>query len=534
MIEKRLTAIAVPVALAFLLVLLGCNQHDGARRPLTSILRRGLGGEPSTLDPAGVGDAFTNQVVQDICEGLTTESPDGSVIPAVAASWEVDSAGTRYTFHIRPDARWSNGKRVRSSDFVTAWQRVVDPKVGSPLADNLRFIHGAPEIISGKAAPATLGVSAPTDEDLIVTLDLPAPYFPEILSQPAAFPIYSEPSARTHDPKLLVCNGPYVLSKWQTGGDMELSKSTTYWDRSNVHVDSIVYRVASEETSQYAQYRSGDIDLTDTVPASVIPEFRKGRSNELIVAPYLATAYYGLNLASRPMATNLKLRQALAMAIDRKTLVASFGFGQPPAYGLVPPGVWNYQPQSFPWRDISDESRITEARRLFREAGYSDKSPLRLHVLYNSNTVIKRTAIMIAAMWKEALGIETELTEQEFRAFLITRHDKAKWDVARLSWVADFNDASNFLDTLRSNSTNNDESYSNSSYDGLLDEAARSMDPMKRRSLLEAAEIMALNDYPIIPLYHFVSKRLVKPYVLGVRPTPLDRVPSKALAVSPR
>ncbi len=483
------------------------------------------------MDPAGSDDTFTSQVVQDLYEGLTAEAADGSIIPAAASSWEVDAAGTRYTFHIRPGSRWSNGRPLRAGDFIAAWRRTVDPKQHSPLADNLRLIHGAPQIIAGTAAASTLGVSAPADDELVVTLDQPAPYLPGVLAHPVAFPIFSEESARTHDPALLVCNGPYVLSRWQNGAGMRLKKNAAYWDRAHVAIDTVDYRFASDEKSQYAQYRADEIDLTDTVPTSAIADFKNGRSGELVVAPYLATAYYGLNLTARPFAAE-KLRQALAMAIDRKALVASFGFGQAPAYGLVPPGVWNYHQQSLEWKDLQDGVRVAQAKRLYAEAGYSSKSPLRLRVLYNSNVMIKRTAIMIAAMWKDSLGIDTELTEQEFGAFMATRRDKAQWDVARLSWIADFNDASNVLDVLRSNSSNNDVGYANASYDASLDRAAQTADPSERRDILEAAEMTALDDYPIIPLYHYVSKRLVKPYVIGVLPTPFDRVPSKALSIT--
>ena len=153
-------------------------------------------------------------------------------------------------------------------------------------------------------------------------------------------------------------------------------------------------------------------------------------------------------------------------------------------------------------------------------------------MLFNANVAIKQTAILIAAMWKDSLGVETELTEEEYRVFLQSRHDKSRWEVARLGWTADFNDASNFLDTFRKNSPNNDSGYANSTFDALLDEAAHTSYPETRRLMLEAAERVMLNDYPILPLYFFVSKRLVKPYVHGVRPNPLDRLTSKMLSMS--
>ncbi len=250
------------------------------------------------------------------------------------------------------------------------------------------------------------------------------------------------------------------------------------------------------------------------------------------MAPFLATAYFGINLSAPPLASNLQLRKALAMAIDRKRIAAAQGFGQPPAYGFVPPGTWNYNPQSWQWADLRDADRIAEAKRLYSAAGYSLARPIKIRLLFNANIAIKQTAILVAAMWRETLGIETELIEEEYRVFLQSRHDKSRWEVARLGWTADFNDASNFLDTFREKSPNNDAAYGNHTFDALLDEAARTPDPGTRRALLEAAERVMLNDYPVLPLYFFVSKRLVKPYVHGVRPNPLDRLTSKTLSMS--
>ncbi|MDP9090372.1 MAG: peptide ABC transporter substrate-binding protein [Pseudomonadota bacterium] len=516
---------------AISVAIFGCGRHEASAEG-RSVLHRGLSGEPSTLDPASSGDNFSAQVLQDVYEGLTAETSDGTVVPAVASSWTVEPDGLRYTFHLRSTARWSNGNTVRAQDFVAAWRRVVDPKQGSPVADNLRAIHGAPEILAGRASPLTLGVSAPSDDTLVVNLDLPTPYLPEILSHSVAFPIYSDSTARTHDPAAWVSNGAYVLTLWQNGSSIELKQNPEYWDRANVHIPRVEFQFASDENTQYAQYRAGELDMTDVVPASAVPSLRESKPRELIIAPFLATAYYGLNLASQPLGSQVKLRQALSMAIDRRRLVDSFGFGQPPAYSFIPAGIWKYEQQSYSWKTLPNKDRVQQARQLYAAAGFSIETPLHLRVLFNSNVVIKRTAIMIAAMWKEELGIDCELMEEEYRSFLISRHDRTRWDVARLAWVADFNDANNFLETLSTPSNNNDEKYSNSGFDKLIERASLTADASIRRSILESAERLMLDDYPIIPLYHFVSKRLVKPYVHGVHPSPTDRVPSKAISIS--
>jgi oligopeptide transport system substrate-binding protein len=524
-------AIFWSIGLAALILLVGCHRRSGDEAERAVLLRRGLSGDLSSLDPAAAADTFSIQVLQDLYEGLTAESPTGSAIPAVAASWSADPAGTQYTFHLRPDARWSNGKPVRAQDFVVAWRRVLDPKQGSPVADDLRLIAGAGAIIAGQAAPETLGVAAPSDDVLVVNLTQPAAYLPQILAHSAAFPVYSDAAARTHSPSEWISNGPYVLSKWQPGTVLELTRNPSYWDNANVHIPAVEYQVTSDDGSQYARYRAGQIDLTDSVPANVLPALRAEHTSELVIAPFLATAYYGLNLSNKTIGSNLALRKALAMAVDRRQLVETLGFGQVGAYGFVPPGTWNYDPQSWAWAGSSDAERIAEAKRLYAQAGFTPASPLHLRLLFNSNPVIRRTAILTAAMWKETLGVETELTDEEYRVFLTSRHDKSRWDVARLGWNADFNDASNFLDTFRAHSANNDPGFENPAFDALVDQAAATGDLPKRRQLLESAERVMLEDYPIVPLYFFVSKAMVKPYVHGFKPSPLNHMPSKALTL---
>ena len=515
-------------------VLAGCQPSPPAANSADPPqLRRGLSGEPSSLDPAAAGDTFSLQVLQDVYEGLTTESATGAAIPGAASSWTVDEKGLQYTFRIRAEARWSNGKHVRAQDFVTAWRRVVDPKQASPVADDLRPIAGATAIMAGQSPPDILGVRAVTDNVLVVDLEQPAPYFPQVLAHPAAFPIFSDAAARTHFGNQWVSNGPYVLSKWQPGTSIELALNPTYWDKANVHIRSVEYQFTPDEGSQYARYRAGQIDLTDTVPPNELIALRAEHSSELVVAPFLATAYYGLNLSNEAMGSSLALRKALAMARDRGRLVEALGFGQLGAYGFVAPGTWNYNSQSWAWSTATTADRIEQAKRLYAQAGFSPTSPLRIRLLFNTNVSIKRTAILVAAMWKEVLGIDTQLTEEEYRVFLQSRHDKSRWDVARLAWNADFNDASNFLDVLRTHSPNNDMGYANPAFDTLLDQAAATVNLQKREGLLEAAERLMLDDYSVIPLYYFVSKRLVKPYVVGIKPTPLDRVPSKSLTIQP-
>ncbi len=493
-------------------------------------MRRGLSGEPASLDPAFVADSFSFQVLQDLYEGLTTESMRGDPLPAVASSWSVDAAGTTYTFELRADAKWSNGAPLLARNFVEAWRRTVDPRVAAPNADDLRLIAGAADIIAGRAPPESLGATAIGERELVVRLAKPAAIFPGILSHAAAFPIYSEEAARNRDPRRWISNGPYVLSQWSPGTAVTLTRNAAYWDRANVAIARVEYHVASDEAAQYAQYRAGQLDMTDVVPANALPDLRATRPGELVMSAYLATAYLGLNLDPGAPTANLKLRQALSMAIDRRRLVHALGFGQQPAFGFLPPRVSHYAPQSVPWASLPDDARVATAKRLLGEAGLPVGS-VRLRLLYNANPGIKMLALLVAAMWKETLGIETELEAQEYRVFLHTRHERSGWDVIRLAWTADFNDASNFLDLFRRDSLNNDEGYGSEPFEALVDQAERTADPAAREASFEAAERILLADYPVLPLYHFVSRRLVKPYVSGATPTPLNRLPTKSLTL---
>ena len=381
--------------------------------------------------------------------------------------------------------------------------------------------------------PSSLGVTAVRDDLLLVKLEQPAPYFPQVLTHSATFPVYSDDTAKSHSASKWVSNGPYVLSSWTPGSNLKLKKNSSYWDRKNVQIRIVEYFTIPDENAEFQQYRAGQLDMTQSVPSSALDSVRAEHPDELLVAPFLATAYYALNLRSPYFASNLNLRKSLALAIDRKALEATIlPFGQRPAYGFVPPETWNYDSQSWEWHGLSDSERIKEARRLYALSGFSADRPLHLRVLFNSNNSIKQVAIAIASMWKQTLGVDTALLDEEYRVFLDSRRDTSRWDVARLGWTADYNDAGNFLDTLRSSSPNNDARYDRPEYNELLDRAALTVNPSDRRLLLESAEKMMLSDYPILPIYFFSSKRLIKPYLKGATPNPLNRLYSKHLTIN--
>ncbi len=522
------------VAVAVLITLMACTSKP--RVPTVdsqpndaNTLRRGIGGEPASLDPAKAVDSFSFEILRDLYEGLTAETPGGAVIPGVASSWTISADGTEYVFHLRSNARWSNGQPVIAEDFVRAWKRVVDPKTASPVADILRPIKGASEIIDGDLPPERLGVRATRQDELIVNLAEPTPYFVQVLTHSATFPIFS---GTAEERATLVSNGAYSLAQWIPGTEVRIRKNPYYWDRDNVRISNVNYFPIPDESAELRRYESNELDLTQSVPAADLPSLRHQRPGELFVAPFLGVAYYALNLKSPTLRDNKGLRIALALAIDRETLEDSiFAYGQRAAFGFVPPGTWNYGSQKWDWSITGKIERENEARRQYALAGFTSSNKAHLRILYNTNPAIKHLTIAIASMWREVLGVETELTEEEYRVFLESRRDPLRWDIARLGWTADYNDAGNFLDIFRSSSPNNDARYSNARYDELLKNAAETSDSSVRRALLERAERQMLSDYPVIPIYYYGSRRLVKPYLKGLVPNPLNRIYSKHLFI---
>jgi oligopeptide transport system substrate-binding protein len=530
--RRAMTASAHRIVwLSAVLLLQSCSGNSNP--DIQTTLKRGLSGEPATLNPSAAADNFSVQVIQDLYEGLVREGPNGEILPGVASSWVVDDQGKRYSFKLRSNARWSNGQPVRAQDFVNTWERTVDPSSGSAASNDLRLIAGAAAIISGRASPTSLGAVAASDTELVVQLEQPAVYFPQVLAHPSAFPVFSDIAAKSHNANTWVSNGAYVLSEWRPGSRLDLVKNETYWDHSNVHIQQVQYLIATDQNAQFAQYRAGQLDITDSIPTNALSEFRAEHPHEVVIAPYSAVAYFGMNITAPSFVDNLKLRQALSMAIDRQRLVGALAAGQIEAFSMVPPGIWNYNATPLEWRNLNSAERISQAKRLYREAGYSPDTPLHLRLLFNSSPSIKQITTLVAAMWKEELGVETTLADEEFKVFLQSRKDKERWDVLRLAWNADYNDASNFLDIFRSGSANNDTGYANPSFDATLDTASATSDPDARRVLLQNAEKMLLADYATIPLYFFVSKHLVKPYIVGFEPNPFDRVRSQSLTIAP-
>ncbi len=502
-----------------------------------AVLQRGIPADPETLDQHKARSTQAADVLRDLGEGLVGYSPTGELVPAAAESWEVSEDGRTYTFHLRAEARWSNGDRVTAEHFVLAFRRLVTPATAAFYANMLADVVNAAGAVAGKAPAEMLGVEAVDDLTLVVRLERPTPYLLSLLTHPSTFPLHPGSVAEHGDgfarPGTLISNGAFTLEAWVPGSALALRRNEKYWNDAATTLDGVNYHVVVQDSAELNRYRAGELHITSTVPPDNFEELKVQFGDELHVAPYLGIYYYGLNLLKPPFKDNPELRQALSMAVDREQLATKvLGRGEVPAFSWVPPGVSSYEPTVMSFATLSREARENLARRLYKEAGYSDENPLRIELRYNTSDTNKKIAAAIQSMWRNVLGVEATLINEEFQVLLANMRDAEVTQVFRSSWMGDYNDAHTFLSVLQAGNAANMPRYANDEYESLMQRAARQVDDDRRRLYLEEAERVMLADHPVLPLYFFVSKHLVRPEVGGWGDNVLDYHYSQHLSLS--
>ncbi len=486
-----------------------------------TVLHRGNGAEPETLDlhkSTGVPEA---NIIYDLHEGLVVFSADGLPVPGVAESWDVSDDGMTYTFHLRADAKWSNGAPVTAGDFVFSLRRAVDPATGSEYAPTLAPIMNAEDIIAGTTPPDQLGAAVVDSRTLKLTLKAPTPYFIGLMAHHISWPVHKATVQKFGDewtrPGNSVTNGAYVISEWVPQSKIVAKKNPNFHDAANVTIDTIVYYPTEDIDEEFKRFRAGELDMTYTVPTDKVKWAAKNMPKEYRNSSYFGTYYYVVNLTREPLGTDVKLRRALALAIDRDKLVDKITQGgEQPAYAWVPPGVAGYDYQQADFAAMTQAERDAEAKKILAEAGYGPENPLKVEVLHNTSERHRRIAIAIASMWKKTLGVDMTLTNQEWKVYMETR-DAKQFQVVRAAWIGDYMDAVNFLDLFISTAgVRNDPGYTNPKFDELMAAAGVNPDPAARADQLEEAERIFLADLPIIPIYHYRNTTMVSTKIQGV------------------
>lgn len=527
--------------LAVILLLAGCGPRETAVRSgnRDQVLHRGLGSEVGDLDPHLATNIAEMDLISALFEGLVAEDPvDLHPVPGVAESWEISSNRLVYTFRLRADARWSDGRPVTAQDFVASWRRLLTPSLGAANASLLYVIQGAEAFHKGATRDFGLvGATAVDARTLRVTLEHPTVYFLSLLTHTAWLPVPLATIAAQGPvdqrgnswtrPGRLVGNGPFTLKSWQANRRIVAEKSPSYWDAARVRLNAIHFYPIDSVDAEERSFRAGQLHVTYVLPHGKVESYRRDASHLLRTDPYLDSYFLRLN-TRRPPFGDERVRRAFALALDRTALVGKLLHGnQQPAGTLTPPGLVGYEPPAGIPTDFA------AARRLLAEAGFPEGKGLpQLELLFNTSENHRLLAEAVQEMWRKELGVEVRLLNQEFKVVLSERRS-GHYQILLSDWVGDYLDATTFLDLWRSDSGNNHTGWSSPDYDAQLFAAARTSDPTERAAHLQKAEALMLAAAPIAPLYFNTHVFLLQPSVKGWHPTLLDHHPYKHVWLEP-
>lgn len=520
-------------------MVMGCNQTpavsgDKAKPKDTQYLVYNMGQEPDTIDPGLESSVGAATVCTQLFEGLMALDENNKPVPATAESVDFDAKNpTKYTFHIRKTAKWSDGKPVTAHDFEYAWKRVLNPEtVGADYCTYLYYLKNG-EAYNTKAAKAEdLGVKAKDDYTLEVELEYPTPFFLELCSFPTLAPerkdiVDKNQDKWTQSPDTFIGNGPFKMKAWTHDASIEFVKNENYWDKANVKLDGMKFVMIAQSTQGLAAWETGEVDYIDDIPTAEIPRLLK--EGKMVVAPYIGTYYIAVN-NQKPGLNDPKVRKALALAIDRPALIETvWKDGRKPATAWVPYGVADADPTK-QFRDvggdyINPKGDIPEAKRLLAEAGYPDgKGFPEFEYAYNKNETHALIAQAVQDMWKKNLGINVKLNEVDWKVFLPQRK-KGNYEMSRDGWIGDYMDPTTFTDMMTTGNGNNDPQYQNPEYDQLIKDIRKEPDFAKRMKLLHQAEDMFIKeDMGLIPVAFYVKDICMKPYIKSVYQVPTGTI----------
>ena len=476
--------------------------------------------EFSSFDPQVVEDVNGSEVVRDLFEGLYNQDADGNNVAGVAVSHTVSDDNMTYTFKLRDNAKWSDGKPVTAGDFVYAWQRAVDPELASPYAwyVELMSIENGAAIIAGDQPIDSLGVSAPDDHTFVVNLSAPLPYFDKMVSHATTFPapkwaIDAHGGDWTR-PGNMVSNGAYVLTQHVPKERSTRERNTMYWNNDATVIDKVVTLVIGDDVQGLTRWKAGEVDKTD-IPAGQYPTLKAEFGDEVYALPRLCNYYFTFNMSENgPEAfKDVRVRQALALALDRSVITDQvLQGGQFPAYNFTPAATAGFDTPDSDLANMSQSDRDARALELMAEAGYGKGGePLKFEYLYNTSEAHEQIAIVASQMWKQKLGVEATLANQEWKVFLENRGAQ-NFEMARGAWCGDYNEASTFLDLLTTPSGYNDGKFSSARVDELMTNAKSSQNA---NPLYTEVEGILADEMPVVPVYHYSTNIMLDSTVKG-------------------
>ena len=482
------------------------------------VFRRGGGGDPESLDPHKLLSAFESTIMTDMFVALATTSPADDAIPGSAESWTISEDGLTYTFNMRDGLLWSDGTPLDAYDFLYTFRRQLDPATASRTAEYFTPIVNAQAVLRNKLPVSSLGVEALDADTLVIRLAYPAPYLMDILAidaRPVPKHVVEKHGTEWTRPENMVVNGPFKLAEWSPGSHVKLVKNEYFYDAENVQLD-VVYHIPSEDmNTAFRRFQSEELNALVFFPPNQLSIIQETMPESLRVTPGLTTEFYLFN-TKRPPFDDVRVRRALSMAVDRETLVNRvLRTGEEPAYSYIPSTVRNYKTRpKADFASLSMDERRLEARRLLAEAGFGPNNPLVVPLRYNTQDLQARQAAAVGAMWQQ-VGVQTELYNTE-RKMLASDRMSNNFSVARYLHVAGNYEPASFIQFIQSDlSSRNFTQYDSKEFNDLFLKAWHSNDPDERARLTYDAEVQALKDQPMIPLYFYSGRRLVRPNISG-------------------
>ncbi|HEY5752747.1 MAG TPA: peptide ABC transporter substrate-binding protein [Chthoniobacterales bacterium] len=488
------------------------------------------GAEPESIDPAVITGQLDSRIVYALFEGLTIFGENGPQ-PGIAETWEISPDGKTYTFHLRSNANWSNGRPVIAKDFVDSWQRTLSPEQAAEYAYQLYYLKNAKAFNEGTLKDfSQVGVKALDDRTLVVTLENPTPFFLDLCWFATLLPVSVETVKKYGEewikPKNIVTNGAFLLEEWRLNDRIRLRKNPNYWNAANVRLNSVDVLPIENSMTAYNFYASGVADLImdkGLTPPALIADLK--RRPDFHAAPFLGNYFIRFNV-TRPPFNDVRVRQAFSLVIDKDLIVNKITrAGEIPATSFVPPKTAGYEPPASYARDPE------KARRLLAEAGYpGGKGFPPINYLYDDKKINENIAVELQAMFQRELGIRMGLQRQEWKVYLNTQN-RLDYDLCRSSWVGDYNDPNTFMDMFVTDGGNNRTGWSNPQYDQWIAEAAAELDSAKRYAIFQKAERMLVTDEaPICPLYYYVGIQIYDSKKLGgIQANVLDEHPLRAI-----
>ena len=487
--------------------------------------------EPRTIDPVLNNAVDGSNVIFNIFEGLVRIGFDDAPEPGCAEKWEISEDGKSWTFHLRPGLKWGDGTPMTADHFRYGFLRTLDPANASPYAYLGFFIKNGEAFFNGKAKAEEVGLVAVDDVTFRIDLEYPSPLMLDYLSYHIFYPAKAEvvekdPRGWTTKPETILCNGPFNLTEWKHNSEMTLTKNPHYWDADNVKLDKIRMVMITDSNTALAAFKSGKIDYLNQLPPQMLPTLLP--SGEAKVAPTLGTSFSVFNLTKPPF-DNVLVRKAFAMAIDRTAMVEKVSMGgQKPAVAFIPYGIPGVNPDKDFRAEgkeyLSAKADPEGARKLLAEAGYPDgKGFPKVTYKYNLNPINKGIAEALQAMWKQNLGIEVELSNEEWKVFIDTRIQK-NYDIARHAYLVDFFDAGSLLEMWVTGAHENVTGFSNPEYDALMKDSLSQMDRAKRIENMHKAEEILMENMVVLPIYFYSTPYMQSERVKGIYLSPRNWV----------